>query len=93
MSEVGVGLYLVSSPIAWLASVRTRYSARNSPLTVALFNWMERWSVSSFWTNVELVAHSSTRRPPNSQLLSPSAVAVRRRASAPLRTATAPAAD
>ena len=44
-------------------------------------------------TNVELVAHSSTNRPPNIQVLSPSAVAVRKRASAPLRTAVAPAAD
>ena len=62
-----------------------------SLLTVELFSWIWRWSVSSFWTNVELVAHSSTSRPPNSHVLSPSAVAVRSRDSAPLRTAVAPA--
>src|ERR1043165_710617 len=54
---------------------------------------MERWSVSSFCTNVELVAHSSTSSPPKSQVLSPPAVALRSRARAPLRTAVAPAAD
>src|SRR6476646_1503438 len=43
--------------------------------------------------NVELVAHSSTSRPPNNHELSPSAVALRSRDSAPFRTAVAPAAD
>src|SRR5260221_2771867 len=54
---------------------------------------MHRRSVASLCTNVKLVPYSSARKPPNIQLLSPSAVAVRRRESAPLRTAVAPAMD
>src|SRR6185437_8338152 len=60
---------------------------------VALLSWIDRWSVSSFWTNVELVCHSSASSPPNNQVLSPPAVAERSPDSAPLRTAMAPAAD
>src|SRR5690348_2732214 len=71
----------------------TRYRARISVVMVALLSWIDRWSVSSFCTNVELVAHSSTSKPPNIHVLSPSAVAVRSRASAPFFTAPAPAAD
>ena len=68
MSAAGVGLYLLSSAIAWFAD--GAHAIERAQLAVApspLLSWIERWSVSSFWTNVELVAHSSTSRPPNSQ--------------------------
>jgi len=55
-----------------------------------------RWSTSSFWTNVELVDHSSASRPLNSQLgswmVEVDTVAWRSRPIAPTYSAFAPSA-
>ena len=93
ISALLVGSNSSRSGIAWFAAVRTRLMLRYMPVTCVFSNCTFRWSVSSFWMNVELVVHSSVSRPPYSQVPSPPAVMLMKRPSAPLATARAPGSE